>query len=281
MSGSFIKSTERSNIWPVWPEFLTLLSWRFQHLFFIGCLFRKFHYWLTAVCPCLTCSSWTRQVIQFRDGRAGEQNTSSSENVQWIRRHIFKPTLLDVEWYRHRSSLWPRVLFLCPDSRAEYVFPQPLPVLMICSAWWVINESWVAAVIQSFEPVWVLVSPRPWFQKASYSKNILSEGILDVQKHTNSAQMETIVIPYFDNNSNNNNDIVSPIWSHLCFVLWSFDLWLEKRTKLLNCFFCVALQQRANHGSLKENTSDRWPHWLFTVPAANVCISLTLCHVAY
>ncbi len=27
-----------------------------------------------------------------------------------------------------------------PDSRVEYVFPQHLPILMICSAWWVINE---------------------------------------------------------------------------------------------------------------------------------------------
>lgn len=107
--------------------------------------------WLMVVCPRLTCSSSTRQVSQFRNRWSAEQNTSSSGNIECIRHHILNPTFLDVKWYHCCSSVWPCVLFLCPDCTVEYVFPQPLPILMICSAWWVINEGFIA-VIQLFEP---------------------------------------------------------------------------------------------------------------------------------
>lgn len=106
--------------------------------------------WLTVVCPCLTRSSWTREVSQFRDRRSGEQNTSSSGNIGCIRHLILKPTVLDGKWYCHCSLVWPCVLFLCPVSRVEYVFPQHLPIFNDLFS--LVSHRWKASSLLWFEP---------------------------------------------------------------------------------------------------------------------------------
>lgn len=65
----------------------------YECLLLIGCPIGEFvgTPWLMAVCPRLTCSSWTRHVSQFTDGGSGEQTTSSSGNIECIRPRIFNP----------------------------------------------------------------------------------------------------------------------------------------------------------------------------------------------
>lgn len=97
------------------------------------------------VCPHLNSSSWTRQVSQFID-RAVRSSTHWQYRMHQDS-HFEKPTCLDVKGYRHCSSVWPCVLSLCPDSRAEYVFPLCLPILMIFF-FLTVSHKWGASSLQ-------------------------------------------------------------------------------------------------------------------------------------